>query len=500
MKTTTLLLTGFLIVGTLTGCAQPGNHEVLLPVPADPTLTYKVWIHSGSSDDPAGKEGLAALTGRMISEGATSANSYQAILEKLYPMAAGYNVRVDKEMTVLTGRIHRDNRVAFLQLLLEAVSAPAFNEDDFLRHKADALNSIQKSMRYSSDEELAKAALYHFVFKGTPYSHPPAGTVAGLSAITLDDVRSFYKQYYNGSNVTLAAGGGYDDEDLTSFRHLLELLPEGESYQKGTVTPAGFEGNHVLLVEKEDADTSISFGLPIDVVRGDRDFYALWVANSWLGEHRNSASHLYQVIREARGMNYGDYSYIEVFPNGGRRSMPPTHVGREKQMFEIWIRTLPGDRAHFAFRAALRELQDLVENGMSDEEFEMTRSFLLKYRLHFATTTSTRLGYAVDDRYYGIDGEGHLDRFRQIMGELTRDEVNSALKKHLTWKNLKIAMVTGDAEALKTALAGDAPSPIVYKNPKPDHVMAEDELISTFPVPIPEENITIVPVDDMFEN
>ncbi len=49
-------------------------------------------------------------------------------------------------------------------------------------------------------------------------------------------------------------------------------------------------------------------------MRGDEDFYPLAVANSWLGEHRNSSSHLYQVIREERGLNYGDYSYIEYFP------------------------------------------------------------------------------------------------------------------------------------------------------------------------------------------
>ena len=47
------------------------------------------------------------------------------------------------------------------------------------------------------------------------------------------------------------------------------------------------------------------------------------IANSWLGEHRNSSSHLYQVIRETRGLNYGDYSYIECFPGG---ALPPASM------------------------------------------------------------------------------------------------------------------------------------------------------------------------------
>ena len=54
-------------------------------------------------------------------------------------------------------------------------------------------------------------------------------------------------------------------------------------------------------------------------------------------------------------MNYGDYSYIEAFPQGGRRSMPPTGVGRRQQLFEVWIRPVPEGQGVFALRAAIRE-------------------------------------------------------------------------------------------------------------------------------------------------
>ena len=142
------------------------------------------------------------------------------------------------------------------------------------------------------------------------------------------------------------------------------------------------EGRRVLLVEKPGQSTAISFGHPIDVHRGSREFYALWLANSWLGEHRNSVSHLYQVIREARGMNYGDYSYIEAFPQGGFRQFPPSHVGRRQQLFEVWIRTLPNEQAQFALRAAVRELERLVwdavyalqKAGLDDEAGRLRRA------------------------------------------------------------------------------------------------------------------------------
>jgi zinc protease len=276
-------------------------------------------------------------------------------------------------------------------------------------------------------------------------------------------------------------------------------LPAGTPAPPPDITPAAIAGREVLLVDKPRADASISFGAPVNVHRGERDFYALWIANSWLGEHRNQASHLFQVIREARGLNYGDYSYIEAFPEGGERNMPPVNVPRRQQLFEVWIRTLPNQQAHFALRAAVREVEQLAANGLTQEQFDLTRQFLKKYSLHFADTTAMRLGYAVDDDFYGLRDEGHLARFRRMMDELTLDDVNGAIKRHLTPANLKIAIVTGDAATLRAALAADAPSPLRYETAKPDAILAEDEAIAAQPLAIAAERISVVPVTAAFE-
>lgn len=474
------------------------NAPVLLPVPEDPTVSFIVWFKTGSQDDPAGKEGLAALTGAMLSEGSTTKNSYEAILAKLYPLASSYNVRVDKEMTTFSGRTHRDNLERFYELFTDALLHPAFSQEDFERLRSNALNELQNTLRYASDEELGKAAFDSFVYEGTPYAHPITGTVQGLQGLTVDDVKSFYTNHYTGRNAVVALGGGYAGDLPGRLQGDLQALPAGTPTATPASTPPPFAGREVLLVSKPGADASISFGFPIQVSRGTREFYALWVANSWLGEHRNSSSHLYQVIRTARGLNYGDYSYIEAYPEGGRRQKPPTNVARHQQCFEIWVRTLPNDQALFALRAAMRELDDLVRNGMTQEEFDLTRSFLSKYILHFAETTSQRLGYAVDDRFYGLS-QPHLELFRRTLQELTLDEVNAAIRKNLQTEKMKIAIVTGEAETLRQQMANDTATPIEYKTPKPDAVMAEDKEIAAWPLGIATDAIQVVPVEQMFE-
>ena len=296
------------------------GDAVLLPVENDPTVTFSVWFQSGSQDDPEGKEGLARLTASMISDGATSENSYQEILEKLYPIASSYSIRVDKEMTVLTGRTHLDNVDLFFQMFTDAYLRPAFAEADFERLKKNQLNYLETSLRYAADEDLGKAALDLAVYDGTRYAHPVSGTVQGVSSITLEDVKNFYVLHYSRRNAVVAIGGGFDRPLLDRFEATLQQMPQTPAPAEPEVATASIDGRNVTLVSKPGADASISFGHPVEVRRGSRDFYALWIANSWLGEHRNSSSHLYNVIRETRGMNYGDYSYIEAFPQGGRRS------------------------------------------------------------------------------------------------------------------------------------------------------------------------------------
>ncbi len=489
-----------LLFAVLQAGGQPVDPStfVLLPVKNDPTISFRIWFKTGSQHDPAGKEGLAYITGQMLADASTRTQSYAQIIDKLYPLAAGYSASVSAEMTILSGRVHKDNLEAFYPLFRDAILLPAFTQEDLDRIKSQTLNYLENILRYSSDEELGKAVLYNEVFAGSGYGHVEAGTVAGVRSITLHDVRAFYVTHYTRDNVVPGIGGGYDEQLVTRLAADLGSLPSGPPINAPLSAPVPINGFCVTIVDKDAPATAISMGFPIRALRGERQWYALAVANSWLGEHRNSSSHLYQVIREARGLNYGDYSYIEHFPGGGMRNMPPQNVARRVQLFEIWIRPVPLENGFFALRAALREFKTLVDHGLTEEQFQQTRAFLKKYVLHYAPTTMERLGYALDDRFYGIRGS-HLERFRTMMDEITREEVNAAIKEHWHYGWMQIAIVTKDGAAFRDALLAGTPSPITYATPKPQSVLDADKEIAVFPVRVKEENIRVIPVTSVLE-
>jgi zinc protease len=508
-----LLVISVLLVALMTGfsLAPRADYDqergiITLPEPESPFIAFSIWVKVGSVNDVPGMEGLAALTAAMLSDGATTEDSYEAILAKLYPMAAGYGYTVDKEMTTFTGRVHRDNLEDYYTLFSNALLRPAFSQEDFDRIKSQTLNYLERGRRYGRDEELTKELLYSMAYQRSAYEHPEEGYVQSVQAITLDDVKAFYEGTYLRNNLVVGIGGGYPAGFPERVRDDFNALPEGDMPQVGTIEGRMPDGVKVLIVEKPTDATPISIGFPIDLVRSDEDFWSMVVFNSWMGEHRNSFSNLYQVIRETRGMNYGDYSYIEAFPLGYTTQQPPVNSARQSHLFEMWIRPISNttptnlhDRVLFATRAALRELNDVVENGLTADDVEETKNFLRNYVLNWGNTISRRLAYAVDDAFYGMPSPGYLAQIRSGIEAVTPEGVNQAIARHLQDENYYIVMITRDAQEMRRKLIEGVPTNITYAGPQPDEVLAEDREIATFPIPVSADDITIIDINQVYQ-
>ena len=487
-------------MATLRAAVAPSEpvFETLVQRSESPLVDFRFLFLTGAADDPAGKEGLAELTARMVADAGSEAMTYSEIQQALFPLAAGFGAQVDKEMTVFGGRTHRDNLERYYEIISGQLLDPGFREEDFQRLKSNLVNEIRVGLRSNNDEELGKEVLYEMLYAGHPYGHLTLGHVEAVEALTLDDVRQFYRDHYTQRNLTLGLAGDVPPAFLARVESDLTNLPEGEITRQPPITePAMPDGMEVTLVEKDTRGAAISMGFPIDVTRSHPDFVALWLVRSYFGEHRSSNAHLFQRIREARGMNYGDYAYIEYFPRGMYQFHPDANLGRFSQIFQIWIRPVPPEQAHFAIRAAMYELQKLVRDGMTEEDFEATRNYLLKFVNVLTQSQGRQLGYALDSQFYG--NPAFTEFIREGLQTLTLDEVNRVIREHLQTEDMALVVVTPNAEELAGRLAKDTPSPITYNSPKPDEIMVEDEVIQQLPLGIDRADIRIVPADEVFE-
>lgn len=475
-----------------------GEADVpLLTVPSKlPVVTLKLLFEAGSARDPEGKEGLASLAADLLVEGGSRAQRLDDIRAALHPLAATFAAQVDKEMATLTGTFPAEGWERFAEVALPQLVAPGFREEDFRRVRDAHLAALAQDLRQANDEELAKERLQANVFAGTPYGHPALGTVEGLRAVTLDDVKAFARAWYTRANVVVGIGGAAPASLAARLRTELGKLPEGTRPEPTAPQARRPQGLEVEIVEKDTPGTAISFGLPIDVRRGDPDFLPLWLARAWLGEHRSQLGRLFHRLRAERGLNYGDYAYVEAFPRGMFQLFPDPNVGRRAQLFEVWIRPVAPRNAVMAVRLALHELRRLVEEGLGEEEFQATREYLAKNVAVMTARRDQQVGYALDSRWYGIPEFGVY--VREGLAKLTREEVNAAVRRHLSAGDLSFVLVTRDAHALRDALLSDAPSTLTYDAAKPAALLEEDRRIGATRLGIRPEALRVTQAADVF--
>src|SRR5215212_617541 len=136
---------------------------------------------------------------------------------------------------------------------------------------------------------------------------------------------------------------------------------------------------------------------------------------------------------------------------------PDPNLGRSTQIFQIWIRPVEPQNSMFALRAALYEYDKLVREGMKQSDFEAIRDFMTKYSNVLTATQDERLGYALDSRYYGTPE--YTSFMKERLARLTLADVNRAIKQYLAPGNMRVVLITKDAEALRDAILKGTPSP-----------------------------------------
>ena len=480
-----------------TRSAPSGQGASVLQPGTSPLIVFRILFTTGSALDPAGKEGLASLTAAVLAEGGSRSMTYQQIVEAMYPMATSVNWQVDKEMTVFTGTTHVENLDRFYALMKDQLLDPGFRQEDFTRVRDDAVNFLKVSLRESNDEELGKEYLYNAIYAGHPYGHHNRGTLTSLQKLTIDDVRAFYRDHFTRANLVVGLAGGYPKGFDAKVESDFAKLPAGTADRKTFDAPATPAGSTLTIVTRDTRSTAISMGFPIDVTRSSPDWPALAVVASYLGQHRSSNSHLYQRLREARGLNYGDYAYIEYFPRGMFQFTPDPNLARQQQIFQIWIRPVEVNTGVFTLRAALYEYDTLVRDGLARDAFEATREFLTKYSNILTQTQSARLGYALDSRYYGIGD--YNTWLRDALAKLSVEDVNRAIRQHLAPNRMRIVIITKDPKPFQDAVARNTPSPITYNSAKPRDVMDEDAVIQAYRINVKPADVTVVPVDNVFQ-
>jgi zinc protease len=380
-----------------------------------------VFTHSGSIDE--GKHyGLARLSGKMLNEGSLKRGSV-GFADALDARAIQLSAHAGNETFVIELGSLKEEFDTGLSLLTEQLREPNFTAKSLDKVKTMALSDI--SRKEADFDTVASDELKAVLFEGTPMAVPNIGTTKSIKAIKLGDVEAFKKEHLVLSNALIVMGGDISMADAKAKVHsLLSTLEKGkvgkERHYESRKTP-----KESILKRPQSEQTYLYFGAPFAMREGDPEFYKARVAMFILGSS-GFGSRLMEEIRVKRGLAYSAYSRLSV--------------AKTNTYFSGYLQTKieSGDEAK---KTVVEVIDTFVREGVTQNELDQARKFLLGSEPLRVETLSQRLGRTFSEYYQGKP-LGYSLQELELIRILTLDEVNDFIKRHGEIRDLSYAIVT----------------------------------------------------------
>ncbi|MDB9882985.1 insulinase family protein [Bacteroidia bacterium] len=321
---------------------------------------------------------------------------------------------------------------ATIALLKEALFEPRFDLADFKRIKKQIIEGL-KSQK-SNPSVMASKAWGNIVYAGTPLAEYYYGDYKSLSKIGLEDVISFYENFYSPNVSTLVVSGDITKEDALSK---LAFLKEWKN--KNVTVPSipelkMPEKTTVYLVDKPyAAQSTIMAGHPSTKFDYNGDHFKSDIMNYSLGGAFNSRINLN--LREDKGWTYGARSSF----SGNK------HYGVYRFSGEI-----KKEATDSAIKEVMKEISGFANNGITAEELEFTKnSMTLSEALDYETPFD-KLNFLSTIMDYDLPKDYTSQQASLIKGMSIAD-VNAIAKSQLKPDNMVI-IVVGHAYKVRDGL------------------------------------------------
>ncbi|MEZ4466619.1 MAG: insulinase family protein [bacterium] len=190
-----------------------------------PLVHLHLWFPVGPPLDPAGMEGLTALTIRSLIRG-TRRRSRAEVEEEVEGLGSELVTMTQRQAIGIGGTLLSRHLERFIAILTEVVTEPAFTDAEI--HKTLREMYAELETLVDDDSALARRWFRRSLFEGTPYAHGTNGWKESLARITPDDVRAWHGQWLTRASLVVGASGPLDQGGVkTALAPLLAALPAG---------------------------------------------------------------------------------------------------------------------------------------------------------------------------------------------------------------------------------------------------------------------------------
>ncbi len=399
------------------------NSEIPMITEKDnrlPLINLQLIFRVSGSIEDGDKPGLARLAASILGEG-TRSHGASKFAELLAADAIHLSAHAGVETFVIELSMLKEKEKEAFMRLKELLVDPNLTEDALTKVKTKALGDLQAKeddFDYIADKNLKK-----LLFQKTPLAHPPLGTKKSIQAVTLNDIENFLKTHLVLKRTIVAIGGDIDQNASKELTSLLEVLPEGKKAQLGYYTASDKEKE--ITTKKETKQAYIYFGSPYNLKYNDEDVYKARVSTFILGTG-GFGSRLMETIRVKHGLAYSAYARVSF--------------NKSHSYFSGYMQTkLESQKDAVALTKEV--IRDFVAKGVTQEELDQTKRFLLGSEPLRNETMNQRLHRAFMEYYKGFE-LGHSKQELKKIESLTLEELNEFIHKHGEIEKLSWSIVT----------------------------------------------------------
>lgn len=402
------------------------------------SVQVRMTLRFGDEKNLQNKATAGSYAARMLTRG-TSKYTRQQIQDEFDRLKARVNIFGGASAATVFIETTRPNLPEVLKLVEHLLKESNFPAEEFEKLKEEAIAGIESNR--SEPQAIASTVLSKHTSpypKGDPrYAEDFDESLAEIKKLKLDEVKKFHADFYGSNNATVAIVGDFDQKEIEGL--LKEAYGKWNSKQNYKRLEARIKNVQPLDQRVETPDKANAFFLALytwEYSDAEPDYAALTLANYILGG--GTASRLFNRIRGKEGLSYGVGSGF----NAGTLDKVGT--------FQAYAIYAPEnvDRFEEVFK---EEIEKATAEGFSAEEIETAKTGWLQSRAvgraQDASIAGSLNNYLFNDRDFLWDEE-----LEEKVKNLTVEEVNAAIKKHLDFKKLNMVKA-GDFAKIKTGSA-----------------------------------------------
>ncbi len=406
-----------------------GIDLVVLKTGVQEVVTLRGSLAAGDSLSPDGNPAIATLAGDMLDKGTTSHDKF-AIAQMLGDVGANIRFSVSESTLDIGAKCLRKDLPLVISLIAEQLRSPAFSPEEFAKLKKQIAGNMRRQL-----EDTDFRSNDAFVRSVYPVGHPNHSPsvpefLAGVDKATLDEVTAFHKKYYGPATLRLVLVGDVEPAAAQS-----EIAKDFAGWTGGVVPPRPAKAGSVdaprdqTVFMADKTNVSVTWGQATGLRYGDPDALALRIGTNILGS--GFTGRLMANVRDKEGLTYGIYSAVtnDTFADGDWR------IGANfaPQLLEKGL------------ASTKRQLDAWYKDGVTDAELAQRKTERAgSYKVGLSTTggmASTILVTLNRDLPLSF-----IDEYPDRVAALTKDQVNTAIKKHLDPEKMvvvKAGTVTG---------------------------------------------------------